>query len=359
MEKPQETHHETISSLTDQVRRNIKDRNSILIYAPNATGKTRLAQHLKEDDSEGVLLYNSFVEDAFTWDNDRVVFQMNTHSELFEIIERQGVENAIVNNFKSFTNGKIEPRIDYTNGDISFGLHTGDDNSVDRIKISRAEESIFVWSVYFSVLNDAIDLLEEDPDSHSTKNQDGPTLVVIDDPVSSMDDVRVVSVALELAELVKRASKLNMKFVITTHHATFFNVLHNQLKRNRNTSHILMRGPAVGWTLARQNNDSPFSYHLGVVKEIQKAISEDEIERIHFNQFRALLEKTANFLGYSKGWGSLLTGPNAKVITQVLNLYSHDRFADIESSRVYEEYGKAFKDAFQDFLTKFGWAESE
>lgn len=53
-----------------------------LIYAPNTTGKTRLAQQLKERDPERVILYNSFVEDVFTWDNERVVLKMNPASEL-------------------------------------------------------------------------------------------------------------------------------------------------------------------------------------------------------------------------------------------------------------------------------------
>lgn len=352
-------HHETIVSLAGQVREELDKQRSVLIYAPNATGKTRLTQYLKEHDSEGVLLYNSFVEDVFTWDNDRVVFQMNKHSELFESIVTQGLDGAIINNFQRFSNEKIEPRIDFETGEIGFGLHTGDDSSVDRIKISRAEESIFIWSVYFSVLIEAIDALDDISDSFSATDRGGLNLVVIEDPVSSMDDMRIVSVALELAGLVKRASELEIKFVITTHHAMFFNIMHNQLKRNRNKSHVLMRGSVAGWTLAEQRNDSPFSYHLGIVKDIQKAICANAIERSHFNQFRALLEKTANFLGYSKGWGSLLTGPDAELLTQILNLYSHDRFADIESSMVYEEYKQAFKDAFQDFLTKFGWAEHE
>lgn len=351
--------HETVASLADEVLQGLADSRSALIYAPNTIGKTRLAQHLKERDPEGVVLYNSFVEDVFTWDNERVVLKMNLASELLETIVTQGLDSAIIDNFQAFTGGRIEPRLDFESGEVSFGIHKGDDSSADDIKISRAEESIFVWSVYYSVLSEAIDTLLDSPGLRSTTDYDQLTLAVIDDPVSSMDDVRIVSVALAVSELVKRASQIDLKFVIATHHALFFNVLFTSLRRRGDRAYVLARGSGAGWELAKQPKDSPFSYHLGIIEDIQEAISANAIERAHFNQFRALLEKTANFLGYTGGWGDLLVGPNAALVTKVLNLYSHDRFADIEANDVAEEYKDAFSSEFQEFLKTFRWAAAE
>ncbi|MFK4759750.1 hypothetical protein ACI3KS_02325 [Microbacterium sp. ZW T5_45] len=348
--------HETVTSLADDVLQGLADSRSALIYAPNTIGKTRLAQHLKDRDPGSVVLYNSFVEDVFTWDNERVVLKINPESELLETIVTQGLDSAIIDNFQAFTNGRIEPRLDFESGEISFGIHKGDDSATDGIKISRAEESIFVWSVYYSVLSEAIETLSDSPELRSTASYDQLTLAVIDDPVSSMDDVRIVSVALALSDLVKRASAIDLKFVIATHHALFFNVLFNSLRRKSDRAYVLARGSAAGWTLAKQSKDSPFSYHLGIVEDIQGAISTNAIERVHFNQFRALLEKTANFLGHTGGWGDLLVGPNAALVTKVLNLYSHDRFADIDSFDVADEYKEAFKGEFQEFLKAFRWA---
>lgn len=350
------SHHETIASLADDVLQGLASSRSALIYAPNTIGKTRLAQHLKDHDPEGVVLYNSFVEDVFTWDNQRVVLKVNLESELLETIVTQGLDRAIIDNFQGFTSGRIEPRLDFESGEISFGVHKGDDSSADGVKISRAEESIFVWSVYFSVLTEAIDALSDSADLRSTSVYDQLKFAVIDDPVSSMDDVRIVSVALALAQLVKRASDLDLKFVITTHHALFFNVLFNSLRRNKNQAYVLGHVPIAGWSLKKQSNDSPFSYHLGIVEDLQSAISADAIERSHFNQFRALLEKTANFLGHSGGWGDLLSGSDAVLLTKVLNLYSHDRFSDLDSSEVAVEYKNALKGEFQEFLKAFRWA---
>jgi hypothetical protein len=107
--------------------------------------------------------------------------------------------------------------------------------------------------------------------------------------------------------------------------------------------------------LDKQSKDSPFSYHLGIIRDIESAISENAVERVHFNQFRALLEKTANFLGYTGGWSDLLTGPHADMLTNVLNLYSHDRFSEIDSSDVSEEYKDALNVEFHEFLERFRW----
>lgn len=115
------SHHETITSLADAVLQGLADSRTALIYAPNTIGKTRLAQHLKEREPESVVLYNSFVEDVFTWDNERVVLKMNPASELLETIVTQGLDSAIVDNFQAFTSGRIEPRLDFESGEISFG----------------------------------------------------------------------------------------------------------------------------------------------------------------------------------------------------------------------------------------------
>lgn len=349
-------HHETIESLSDKILQTFPDSRSALIYAPNTTGKTRLAQQLKERDPDGVVLYNSFVEDVFTWDNERVVLNMNPTSDLLDTIVTQGLDSAIADNFKAFTSGKIEPNINFETNEITFGIHKGDDNSAQYIKISRAEESIFVWSVYYAVLNEAIETLSDSAELRSTTDYDQLTLAVIDDPVSSMDDVRIVSVALALSELIKRASEIDLKFVIATHHPLFFNILFNSLRSKKDKAYVLQHDPNLGWSLKKQSHDSPFSYHLEIIENIKAAISANSVERVHFNQFRALLEKTANFLGYTDGWGTLLRGPDGVLLTKLLNLYSHDRFSDIDTSEVATKYKEAFAKEFQEFLKTYGWA---
>jgi hypothetical protein len=50
---------------------------------------------------------------------------------------------------------------------------------------------------------------------------------------------------------------------------------------------------------------SPFSYHLYLKYEIEKAIETGQIHKYHFNYLRNILEKMSTFLGH-QNWGDLL-----------------------------------------------------
>ena len=68
-----------------------------------------------------------------------------------------------------------------------------------------------------------------------------------------------------------------------------------------------------------QTSDSPFAYHNLIFNEIYNAIQRNDIQKYHFNLFRALLEKTANFLGYSDYWSALLDeSENKKIFVKQL-----------------------------------------
>ena len=65
----------------------------------------------------------------------------------------------------------------------------------------------------------------------------------IDDPVSSLDDNNVIAIACHLAQLLKdkKTNKVNFDTIISTHHALFFNVMFNELRKGKN-SHITLLG---------------------------------------------------------------------------------------------------------------------
>ena len=115
-----------------------------LLYAFNATGKTRLSMEFKDlvnekttDDEiiKHIIYYNAFTEDLFSWDNDFAndverKLKINTDSNFTTLIEEQGKEVEIAETFKRFTSSKIEPNIDTKTGKITFSLPTGDENSI-------------------------------------------------------------------------------------------------------------------------------------------------------------------------------------------------------------------------------------
>lgn len=139
--------------------------------------------------------------------------------------------------------------------------------------------------------------------------------------------------------------------IILTHHALFFNAVKN-----------IMGDKVSSWSLSssyegicrKDIKDSPFAYHLFAITLIKRVIENDAIERYHFNLFRAILEKTANFLGY-KHYRLLLTGENQDEFYRILNVYSHSRIAEMEPQDIPSDHKKLFADMFNEFLKRYNW----
>src|SRR5690606_29735385 len=127
--------------------------------------------------------------------------------------------------------------------------------------------------------------------------------VFIDDPVSSLDDNHLIELAVNLVQLIK-SSLSDLKFIITVHNPLFYNVLHNEFKNDKFKKYFLKKNEDREYDLITQSNDSPFSYHLFLKTEIEKAIETGELKKYHFNFLRNILEKTSTFLGYGT-WGEL------------------------------------------------------
>ena len=125
--------------------------NVVLLYAFNGTGKTRISELITEEEENKCLFYNAYVEDYFTWNNREKEFLIDMNADLFRIIRTQELENDIIDNFKSLVETKLEPVFDIPDAKITFQLATGDSNSTQNVKISKGEESMFIWSVFYSI----------------------------------------------------------------------------------------------------------------------------------------------------------------------------------------------------------------
>ncbi len=367
------------------------DRKSIaLIYAFNATGKTRLSvefdainyEEKNEDGHIKVLSYNAFLEDLFVWDNEGFVLKFSPDDWRIRFIQDQGLENKIVENFRLLTNSKIEPvfTVETYNsevgeavvgksaiggtkvGEISFSTASGDGETVNNIKVSRSEESLLVWSVFYSILETVIEELNTEEEDRSTDIFNHLEYIVIDDPVSSIDDERIISLAVKLHEVVKSHKNKEINFLITTHHALFFNVLFNSFRRlaqrvnkyGKKYYHfyIFSKNDNI-LKLEDQNDDSPFAYHLLVKTKIQEAIDTAGLEKYHFNLLRTLLEKTANFLGYAQ-WSDCILGEETKEeVKRLVNLYSHSKLSELESVSLSNADKELFTEAFNAFVKDF------
>lgn len=361
MRSKQMAEFDSIEALAKKIKENLdsnKNKKKIsILYAFNSIGKTRLSTAFSELTENKVLCYNAFVEDFFKWDNENYVLTIDPKSWIVKLINEQGIELNISDNFIKIINSKIEPYFNLSKGEITFNIPSGDDKS--NIKISKGEESMFIWSIFYTILETAIDAINTDEDKRTTPVFNDLEYVIVDDPVSSIDDTKIITMAIKLIETIHSSKNNMLKFFITTHHALFYNVFFNSFKKNNDYkfhAQILSRN---GTKIKLENqSDSPFGYHLVVKDEIQKAIDTNTIKKYHFNLFRNILEKTANFLGYNN-WADCIYGDNKQECIKLLNLNSHSRLSDLEYRELSDEDKILFQKTFNEFVKEFKWKVEE
>lgn len=369
-----EKNFETIQDLFNYVKKDFDDSNRKnkvalrLMFASNTSGKTRLSEAFREEDKQNlveddslskVLCYNSFFEDYFHWDNEKFVLKLDKYSWISKFIEDEGLDAQIIDNFKNITNSKFN--IEFNQDGVCFGYYLDGYNELSTIKISRAEESQFIWCVFYTILKRVIELLSENKESRSTNLFNELKYIIIDDPVSSMDDNRIITLALDLIQLIKQININKLNILITTHHCLFYNILHsNSIKEFSIKRSVLKKKEDNTLSLDIQNKDSPFAYHLILLEEIKKAVDSDNIKKYHCNFLRSILEKTANFFGYN-GWQDLLhdNALQHEYIAKLLNSYSHNSLAEIEYSSLELSEKEIFKREFNNFFEKFHWKVKE
>lgn len=325
-----------------------------LIYAFNGTGKTRLSREFKNlvtpknnENEEGlprnkILYYNAFTEDLFYWDNDlendtSPILKIQPNSFTDWILVDQGQDQNIISHFHSYSNDKLMPHFN-SSSEITFSIRGGNSENSGNIKISKGEENNFIWSVFYTLIEEVFSDLDEFKENSTFKQLE---YIFVDDPVSSLDDKHLISLAVELSSLIKKniSKGVEVKFIITTHNPLFYNILFNELDRGDVSYPEYKEKYSACYILELQNdglynlkssNDSPFSYHLYLKLEVEKSIESNNIERYHFNLVRQLLEKLATFLGY-KNWKELLP-MEYSIHNRMLNLFSHSKHSEFEYS---------------------------
>lgn len=345
-----------------EIAQALKDVNKKvqLIYAFNGTGKTRLSREFKEliapkeadageheESGVKILYYNAFTEDLFYWDNDlnadidrKLIIQPNNFTDW--VLKDQGQEDKISKHLQHYTNDKLTPRFNeqYTTKDeegkditipayseIYFSFERGNEEPSEFIKISKGEESCFIWSVFYSLLEQTIIVLNvAEKADRETEQFNDLQYIFIDDPVSSLDDNHLIELAVDIAELIK-SSKSELKFIITTHNPLFYNVLFNEL--GNKACYMLNKFEDGTYELVEKNGDSnkSFSYHLFLKQTIQEAIDTNTIQKYHFTLLRNLYEKTANFLGYPR-WSELLPDDKQTYYNRVIQFTSHSTLSN-------------------------------
>lgn len=345
-----------------------KPKRVQLIYAFNGVGKTRLSQAFKveinsgvdDPDEEKVIYYNAFTEDLFYWDNHVPKLCIQPNSFTSWIIEDQGGDANIVKHFSRYTKKYLTAKFEGLDS-VRFSYAAGNAETITDIKISKGEESCFIWSVFYHLLSQ---IIEERNRGDKEANEFGHyEYIFIDDPVSSLDENHLINLAIDIAELIKHDYS-ELKFIITTHNPLFYNILWNELNSSakgtaedkykpRNCRRLRLDKLDDGsYQIEDQTDDSPFSHHITLLQEIDKAIESGKLYKYHFAFLRQILEKMSTFLGYND-WKILLPPEEELYYNRILNLSSHSKVSSEEVPDLSNEEKKLLSYLVEHIYTKY------
>lgn len=340
----------------------------ILLYAYNRTGKTRLSMEFKDagkrrsNGNADTLYFNAYTEDLFNWENDldgdsARHLQLNANSNFFNGLTDLALDETIAGYLSRYADFDFD--IGYEDWKVTFRK-----GEVENIKISRGEENIFIWCLFMAICERVLD-------GHASYQW--VRYLFIDDPISSLDDNNAIAVACDLAKLLRRAASRTdasgdpapIKVVFSSHHALFFNVMYNELRRSKDgeprvTSkcYFLHRPNSEGRYTLRATEDTPFFHHVATLAELQKAADPETgtLYTFHFNALRSIMEKTASFFGHPKidfCIKEFANDENQALFNRALQLLSHGKYAIHEPTPMGEDNKALFREILDDFITRF------
>ena len=337
---------ETIQELADRLRDDVNNIQFVLLFAYNRTGKTRLSMAFKDKGKtrEGVdrdtLYFNAYTEDLFSWNNDlqgdsERYLKINSVSQFFVSFQELALEEKIYQYLGRYAD--FDFRIDYVDWRVVFSK---DDSEC--IKISRGEENVFIWCVYLAIVQLAID---------NSSLYNWVEYLFIDDPISSLDDNNAIAVASDLAKLLLSAEK-KLKVVVSSHHGLFYNVLCNEIKKEKHKKYFLHLDRAEGIHTLQPITDKPFFNHIATLTEIKRAAEKNDLYTYHFNSLRIILEKTAAFFGQND-ISYCLDSSDKQLHARALNLLSHGGYQIYQPTAMVEDNKVLFKNILDNFLTRY------
>ncbi|ENP8182844.1 AAA family ATPase [Vibrio parahaemolyticus] len=353
-----ETVFENLNAVATHLREKLDEKKYIVLFAYNGTGKTRLSMEFKDlgknADDRDTLYFNAFTEDLFSWDNDldndaERVLRINGDSRFFIGLQELEMESRIRPLLRRYAD--FDFVIDYNEWSINFvrEVNNGDTTqTIEHIKVSRGEENIFVWCFFLAVAQLAVDGQE----AYRWVNY-----IYIDDPISSLDDNNAIAVASHLAQLLKDQDG-DIRVVVSSHHALFFNVIWNELgeKRKQLQPYFLRSDKEAGSYILRYTNSTPFFHHVALLTQLHQAAESGELYTYHFNILRGILEKTAAFHGF-KNFSACIKqyddDPDGVLHARIINILSHGDYSMFEPMEMQEENKGYFRKILSDFMENY------
>lgn len=347
-----------------KIAKEIKEakENIFLVYAFNATGKTRLSTAYKEiardEDTrkQTGVHYNAYSEDLFVWNNDieraeaniRLEVIKSNLNDLHSYIDEAKVREKL---------GPYNPKFDFefhsykdnpAEGIEHITFHLKDDENAKDIKISRGEERIFIWCFFLALF---------DSDGWDDNQNE---YFFIDDPISSLDDNNLFITIFTLLELIEKHFS-HRKIIITTHHIGFATVISDYLKKGEKADKYkkkysikLLECKDGNYSLVNPENDV-LLYHLRLLQIVDIAIKEDKLDLYHMAMIRQLLENISSFLGTGQLKYSLkvIGFEDTDRIATVTNALTHQKVYYPQSTVMVEDNKAIIREVFEKLMRTF------
>lgn len=390
-DKPKIYEYKTLDRVVERLRDDLSKEsgsNVVLLYAFNRTGKTRLSMAFKDRGKKknhgkaDTLYFNAFTEDLFVWNNDLEhdkirYLKINEQSSFFSGFKGLALEDRIHSHLERFA--EFDFKINYDEWKVFFSreipnpkytpLNPNNDEPErivqENIKISRGEENIFIFSVFLSIC----DLVIEGRDEYNWVKY-----IYIDDPISSLDENNAITLASDLSNMIKsdfekhKDAGIQRKYVISSHHSLFFNIVYNELKKSSSKSYFLYKTKKETYKL-QSTDDTPFFHHIEQLCELNQVVKKYEdsergdlkieqssiLKTYHFNMLRAVFEKTSIFLGHEDFSYCLKDFPDKELFARAVNIMSHGKYSIFAPVGMLKENADLFVKIFRSFVDKYSF----
>lgn len=387
--KPKIYEYKNLDTVVTRLRDDLSKEsgaNVVLLFAFNRTGKTRLSMAFKDRGKKknkgkaDTLYFNAFTEDLFVWNNDLEhdivrYLKINEQSNFFSGFKGLALENRIRGHLERFA--EFDFKIDYDEWKVSFNReipnpkynpynpHNDEPDRIvqENIKISRGEENIFIFSVFLSICDLVIEGKEE---------YNWVKYIYIDDPISSLDENNAITLASDLSNMIKsdfekhKDTDTQRKFIISTHHGLFFNIVYHELEKESHKSYFLYKTKKETYKL-QSTSDTPFFHHIEQLCELNQVVKQyEKIEKVdskieqssilktyHFNTLRAVFEKTSIFFGHEDFSYCLKDIPDKELFARAVNIMSHGRYSIFEPVGMLKENADLFVRIFKAFVDQY------
>ena len=354
----------TISDIATQIMED--GAKIILIYAFNTVGKTRLSVAFKDvtkeanDGQHAGVYYNAFSEDLFVWDNDeendgenvRLIVTESSLNRFHSGLTEDAVREKL-NPYRPSFDFTFETHDDPERGIRSVAFFPNGDNPAKsgNIKISRAEERIFIWCFFLALFE-----VEGWADERSAH-------FFIDDPVSSLDDHNIFVTASSVLGLAEKY-RGERKIIITTHHIGFFSTIVNWLTKGEKADRykentrvwILNRDQAGELSLDSPRN-AVFLYHLHLLRELSLARQKGRLKTFHLVLLRQVLENVASFLGVGRFAYVLeqIDIEDPDEVARIINILSHKNIFTYEGDEMVPDTRSLFDKVLNGLRDKYNF----